>query len=57
MYAFETQNRPKGSGFGELEITNLSDSLLQLIWVELAFSDADGKWPTSGVDVAELEPE
>jgi hypothetical protein len=40
-----------GRGATKVEVGNASASSARLIWLELAISDAAGKWPTPDVDL------
>lgn len=44
----------RGENF--LEMRNNSQTAKRLVWVELAVSDGEGQWPSSGVEVASLYP-
>jgi hypothetical protein len=57
MYSFRVPNNAIGRGVTDVEIENHSATLRRVLWVELALSGAGGKWPSSDVDSAELEPE
>lgn len=56
-HAFEAPVSAVRRGLNEVEIQNLSDVKLQLMWVEMAFSGPEGKWSDGGVEVEQLDPE
>jgi hypothetical protein len=44
-------------GFNDVEIHNPSNTTSKLVWVELAFSASHSEWPTSAIEVQQLDPE
>lgn len=55
--AFEVPSGAITRGFNEVEINNPTNATCKLVWVELAFSDSHGKWPTSAIEVGQLDAE
>ncbi len=55
--AFEVPSGAIIRGFNQVEIHNPSNATCKLVWAELAFSASNGEWPTSVVEVGQLDPE
>jgi hypothetical protein len=51
LHAFPVPSAAMGRGATKVEVGNASASSARLIWLELAISDAAGKWPTPDVDL------
>jgi len=54
--AFEIPAGTLRRGYNDIEIANKGLDSLRLIWLELSFSNQDGQWPSTGVDVVSLHP-
>jgi hypothetical protein len=55
--AFEVPSRAITRGYNEVGIHNQSNDTSKLVWLELAFSNSHGEWPTSITEVGQLDPE
>ena len=56
LHAFSVPAGAMQWGENLIEVQNSSPTAERLVWVELAVSDRDGKWPSSGVQVTTLYP-
>lgn len=56
MYVFEVPRKTVQHGFNVLEVYNPSKETSQLVWVEIAFSASNGEWPTSPIELSQLDP-
>ncbi|MFH1009254.1 MAG: hypothetical protein V1800_17405 [Candidatus Latescibacterota bacterium] len=56
LHAFSVPAGAIKRGENLIEMQNRSQTPKRLIWVELAVSDSEGKWPLSGVEITSIYP-